>query len=123
EVSGTITGFGGSIDLGAAGNLTIEGGATLTANGGSLANGEGGDISLVAGEPDTAGDLTVNGRLIANGTGTGPGGASAFLRGCQVLLSGSAVIDTRGDTASANTVVARTALTIQNQAKIQATNA
>ena len=128
DVSGASTGGGGTLDFEAGRNLSI-GRAMLHADAGSVSGAPGGDIALAAGvrlgDPGLAGNLTIEGRVTANGRPPTAGqsftSSTIELGGCAVLVTESAFIDSSGDTASRNRVTARTSVRLIAGGKLKTT--
>ena len=95
----------GCVDLEAGLGLTITSTAEINGDGGSATDSSGGTITLVAGSPDLPGDLTLSGKVHAQGHSTlVNANGTTLLDGCTVHLSSTAVIDTTGDNLAKNTI-------------------
>src|SRR5262249_20892111 len=120
DASGSLAGFGGTIDLEGLGDVTIGTGTILNADGGRTPASVGGSVTLLAGAPDlssipTSGDLTVNGVVTARGLSSDGGAGSIVLGGCTVTVARNAVLDSTGDAGSENQVVARKLLHVDGK--------
>lgn len=123
NTSGSSSHNGGTIVVDAGRNLTVATGTTLNASAGANAPARGGDIVLTAGFPDLAGNLTIAGDVLAAGHDTsGLNPAAIQLLGCQVLITSTGTVDSRGDTGSSNTVVGRTRITVNGRLRATGSN-
>jgi len=113
-------GDGGIVDVAAGRDISLATNTRIFGNAGGsgTSGGIGGNVSLDAGsilygQPAPAGNLTINGRIIANGRSTL--GNYVSLGGCQVTIASGALVDALGDTQSETVVIARTGLTVAGQ--------
>ncbi len=124
DVSAVGPNTGGTIDIGAGQDLTINASSTLNADGGR-SGGLGGAILLRAGDPDLPGTLALNGPAHATGTSAPntPNPALSVLRACTIHVGATGLLDTRGDTLATNMLMARMGITLDPGALIATTGA
>ncbi len=121
DASGAAAGFGGQISIDAGSDVAIDHASTLNASSGGVSGASGGSVTLTAGAGDLAGNLQIDGDLLANGQGGAAPSPTISLRGCRLTISDTAHVNSMGDPASANVFVGRTSITIHG--KVVATSA
>jgi Dictyostelium (slime mold) repeat len=118
DASAAGTNRGGDVGIDAGRDITVEKDGSVRVNGGGTA--AGGTIDLYAGFFELAGNLTLDGDILARGASAiAADSASIVLRGCQVSIGGT--VDSTGDAGSLNSVTARSGITLTGAGAVKTT--
>ncbi len=124
DASGAGTGAGYLISLDAGHKLTIGKTAVLNVDSQATAGAPAGMVLLTAGSGDLTGDLQLDGDVSANGHASAAAAANPaaiILKGCQVTISSTGLVDSTGDLNARNLVIGRAGITINGKLRTSAT--